>query len=222
MSSGVWQRELEEGGVAWLGAPPEWDEVGNTLTEPGVSGIKAYVHHVLVSGTHTERWVLFDKEHFTSCAAFRGKKTEDEAYQGTWANVEPLINPLDVEGYIEMVFTYLAPPSAATDTGETGTFHTFVLQNQKTGVTPYVCGCLLRIEHSNGTWTDHWALFDNYEAPDGDWKMEATPQTSSDDWYFTTVGAFYEEMLSQAGWQHSPQLGWHVWVQNYTIEAGLP
>jgi hypothetical protein len=206
-----------------LAHPPEVSELGNTISQPGgPAGIMAYVNHAVSGVTHTERWVLFDKDHFTGALVFRIRKCENADYDQPWAEVVALIDPEEVEGFIEMSFQYVAPPATSTDTGETGTFHTFVLENQKTGVTPYVCGCLLRIEHSNGTWTDHWALFEGYEPPDGEWKVQGTPQGSEDDWYFTSVGAFYEEMLSRSDWQHSPRKGWHVWVPGFTIEPELP
>lgn len=201
-------------------APPEFGSgtVGG-FTASG-TGPKLLVHTTLSGSTRTERWVLFDKAFFTGGSTQRFELPSGSQWQQDWSTVKGLIDENEVEGFFEVGFSYRVPPADDTDTGETGTFQTFQLKRFPAGGgSPTTVGGLLRIAHADGTYTDHWALWDGYTPPSSTQHLGCVAVSPG----FSSVGDFYEQMLTNsANWNHDPQKGHHAWIRNYTIASSMP
>lgn len=157
--------------------PPQIHEGSTNLLTPGRARPFGVMHKEVAAAGQTiaeERLVLFDRAPFDQGESFRARRATDPALHQPWRAAEPALRALGpVAAFARMRCESKPAPDVAVDLGERGRFMTFTLRVGRTWNSLADAGGLLRIDHEDGTFTDHWALWDGWRDVDADWRMEA-------------------------------------------------
>lgn len=195
--------------------PPQVFEGSTNFIEPGRRRPWAVVHcgreGAGEDAVRVERWMIYDRAAMRAGGTFRAIRATDPRVHESWALARPHLEEPPVQAILEQRVTPRSPPATAEETGETGRLMSFRLFCGRTPASLYEAGGLLRIDHEDGTWTDHWALWSNWHDVDATWRMEARrvegPNSPK------TVREFLERMLVEpknwapgvGEWVHAPR-----------------
>lgn len=177
--------------------PPQVFEGSTNFVEPGRRRPWAVLHSSRegsgVNAVRVERWMIYDRASMRDGVSFRASRSTDPRVHQSWLVARPFLTTPPVQATMEQRIVPRTPPVSAEDTGETGVMHTFRLFCGRNAANLTEAGGLLRIDHGDGTWTDHWALWDGWRDVDEVWRVDGRrvgPEASCQ-----SVREFLERML---------------------------
>lgn len=210
---------------ATLMPPPQVFEGSTNFLEPGRRRPWAVLHcsrdGVGAHAARIERWVIYDAAPMREGRAFRAARSTDPRVHQPWPQALPFLLTPPAVGLLEQRVVPKSPPASAEETGETGVLTTYRLFCGRGARALEEAVGLLRIDHGDGTWTDHWALWANWQDVDADCRMEARPIEPGAPGGAASVRAFLENMLIDPK-RWGPGVGEWVHTPRARVQPGPP